>query len=72
MIYYLYWDMSDENDDSYTKLVRARYASLSDAKAQAVSYIEQGYRVVCIEKSKGRLGGASRETWERGEEVWKP
>lgn len=71
-MHYLYWDMSDEREPSYTKIVRARYNTLKEAREQANSMIKQGYRVVCIEESKKKLGGGSRAKLERGKEVWKP
>lgn len=36
MYFYLYWDDSDENVEGTEKLVRAQYASLEDAKYQAI------------------------------------
>ena len=70
-MFYLYWDPSDEKDPSTMKIVRAPYATQKEAKAQADHYLELGYRVVCIEKSRGPLGGTA-DALERGEEVWKP
>lgn len=72
MYYYLYWDASAEDDPSRTKLYRATYESLEDAKSQAEADIEHGKRVVCIEKSKELLGGASAANIQRGESVWTP
>jgi hypothetical protein len=34
MLFYLYWDESDENDPSYEKIRRAAYATLDEAIAQ--------------------------------------
>lgn len=71
-MFYLYRDLSDERNASYTKLVRAPYATLAEAKAQAEHDMAQGYRVVCIEESDEELGGNHHSSLERGKVVWKP
>ncbi len=35
-VYALYWDESDEHDSSYEKVRRAVYATLEEARAQAI------------------------------------
>ena len=63
MPYYLYKDLAAPGASSQ-KVVRAAYSTLGEAQAQAQADLAQGYRVVCIEKSKQQL-----DSLERGELV---
>jgi len=71
-MFYLYKDMSDESNTSYSKLVRAPYNSLEEAMRQAEHDLFYGYRVVCIEEADDYLGGNSSTSLERGRKVWEP
>lgn len=70
MPFYLYWDESASQDGS--KLCRALFSSLKEAKAQAEHDIEYGKVVLGIEESDKELGGRHRSALERGVMVWKP
>jgi hypothetical protein len=64
-VFYLYWDESDPGDPSSSKLRRAVYSSLEDAKAQAAADVDHGRHVVCIERAKKPLGLSERVVGQR-------
>lgn len=71
-MFYLYKDLSDEFNETYSKVVRAPYETLEDAMRQAEHDLFYGYRVIGIEEADGELGGEHHTALERGRMVWKP
>ena len=80
-VFALYWDESDEKDDSYTKERRSLHATLEEAVAQATHDIENGFRRIVrveefaaddLKKFHQESKGQPNPDLPQGKSVWTP